>query len=67
MDGSIISTVREVEIHLDLESICRIFDIALVGLKVYESKMWPIVSDLSLERLFKGFLDFKTPTGWANP
>ena len=43
MGGSIISTVREVEIHLDLESICRIFDIAPVGLKVYESKMWPIV------------------------
>ena len=43
MGGSIISTVREVEIHLDLESICRIFDIAPVGLKVYKSKMWPIV------------------------
>ena len=43
MGGPIISTLKGVEIYLDLESICRIFDIALVGLRVYESKMWPIV------------------------
>ena len=41
--GPIISTVRGVEIRLDPESICHIFDIAPVGLKVYESKIWPIV------------------------
>ena len=39
--GPIISIVRGVEIRLDPESICRIFDIALVGLRVYESKIWP--------------------------
>ena len=44
LGGQIISTVRGVEIQLDPESICRIFDIAPVGLKVYESKIWPIVS-----------------------
>ena len=38
--GPIISTVRGVVIQLDLESIYRIFDIAPVGLKVYESKIW---------------------------
>ena len=43
MSGPIISTVRGVEIHLDPENICRIFDIPLVGLKVYESKMWSTV------------------------
>ena len=43
MGGPITSIVRGVEIRLDLESICRIFDIAPVGLKVYESKMWPIL------------------------
>ena len=43
MSGPIISIVRGVEIHLDPESICRIFNIAPVGLKVYESKMWPTV------------------------
>ena len=41
MGSLIISTVRGVEIHLYSKSICHIFDIALVGLKVYESKMWP--------------------------
>ena len=39
--GLITSTIRGVEIRHDPESICRIFDIAPVGLKVYESKMWP--------------------------
>ena len=39
----IISTVRGVEIQLDLESICCIFDPALVGLRVFESKAWPIM------------------------
>ncbi|RVX16989.1 hypothetical protein CK203_003441 [Vitis vinifera] len=33
LGGPIISTIRSVEIQLDPESICRIFDIALVGLK----------------------------------
>ena len=42
--GLIISTVRGVEIRLDPKSIYRIFDVASVGLRVYESKIWPIVS-----------------------
>ena len=41
--GPIISTVRGVEIQLDSKSICRIVDIVLVGLRVYESKAWPTV------------------------
>ena len=43
MGGPITSIVRGVKIHLDPESICRIFDITSIGLKVYESKMWPIL------------------------
>ena len=39
--GSIVSTVRGVEIRLDQESICRIFDIAPIGPRVYESNIWP--------------------------
>ena len=42
--GSIISIIRGVEICLDPKSICRIFYIALVGLRVYESKIWPTMS-----------------------
>ena len=40
----VISIVRGVEIQLDLESICRIFYILLVGLRIYESKAWPTMS-----------------------
>ena len=43
LGGQSISTVRGIEIQLDPKSICRIFDIALVGLRVYESKAWPTV------------------------
>ena len=39
--GPIISTVRGVEIRLDPEGIYCIFDIAIVGLRVFESKIWP--------------------------
>ena len=48
MDGPIISTIRGVEIRLDPENICCIFDIATVGLRVYESKMWPTVPRFEL-------------------
>lgn len=41
--GPIISTVREVKICLDPESISHIFYIALDGLRVYKSKIWPTV------------------------
>ena len=37
------STVRGVEIRLSPESICRILDIPLIGLRVYEAKAWPTV------------------------
>ena len=67
MSDPITSTVRGVENRLDLERIYRIFDIAPVGLKVHKSKMCPLCRDLSLERLLRGFVDFQTPTGWANP
>ena len=42
--GLIISTVRGIEIRLDLENIYHIFNIAPIGLKVYESKIWPTMS-----------------------
>ena len=44
LGGQIISTVKGVEIQLDPKSIYRIFDIALIGLRVYESKAWPTVA-----------------------
>ena len=41
MGDPIISTIRGVEIRLDSESMCCIFDIVPIGLKEYESKIWP--------------------------
>ena len=40
----VMSTIRGVEIKLRSESIYRIFKIPSVGLRVYESKVWPTVS-----------------------
>ena len=60
MGGSIISIVRGVEIRLDSESIFRIFDIALVGLGVYESKIWPTMLGFEPKEAIKricGLLD----------
>ena len=48
MGGPITSTVKGVEICLDPESIYRIFDIAPVELRVYESKMWPTMLGFEL-------------------
>ncbi|RVW22529.1 Retrovirus-related Pol polyprotein from transposon RE1 [Vitis vinifera] len=41
--GPVMSTVRGVEIRLSPESIYSIFNIPLVGLRVYESRVWPTV------------------------
>ena len=43
LNGPITSTVRGVEIKLSPKSICRIFNIPSVGLRVYESKVWLIM------------------------
>ena len=43
LGGPVLSMVGGVEIKLSQESICRILDIPSVGLRVYESKVWPIV------------------------
>ena len=48
LGGPITSTVRGVEITLSPESIYRILDIPSVGLRVYESKMWPTVPGFEL-------------------
>ena len=50
LGGPIISTVRGVEITLSLESIYRILDIPSIGLRVYESKVWPTVPRFELKK-----------------
>ncbi|KAL6343235.1 hypothetical protein AAG906_021146 [Vitis piasezkii] len=67
MGGPITSTIREVEIRLDPESICRIFDIAPVGLRVYESKMWPIVSGFEPREAIKRIFGLLNAHGMGKP
>ena len=43
LKGTVLSTMRGVEIKLSPESIYRILDIPSVGLRVYEAKAWPTV------------------------
>ena len=60
--GLITSVVRGVKIRLNPESIYRIFDIAPIGLRVYESKIWPIVPRFEpREAIQRIFLTSKCP------
>ena len=66
LGGPITSTVRGVEIRLSPESICRIFYIPSIGLRVYSPRFGPLCRVLTLERLFRGCVALQTPRGWAN-
>ena len=67
MGSPITSTIRGVEIRLDPESICRIFDIAPVGLRVYNSKMWTTVSGFEPREGIKRICGLPDTHGMANP
>ena len=57
LGGPTTSTVRGVEIGLSPKSICRIFDIPLVGLWVYESKVWPTMLGFKPREAIKRLCD----------
>ena len=64
LGGPIISTVRGVEIQLDLESICCILDIAPIGLRRCMSpRFGPLCWVLSLEIPFRGCVVLRMPRG----
>ena len=67
MGSPIASTVRGVEIRLDPESTCRIFDIASVGLRVYNSNMWPIVSGFEPREGIKRICGLPNTHGMGKP
>ena len=67
LGGPIISTVRDVEIRLSSESICRIFDIPSVGLKGYESKTWPIVPGFEPREAIKRMCGLEDAQGMGKP
>ena len=63
----IISTVRGVEILLDLESIYRIFDIAPIGHRVYKSKIWPTVLGFEPKEVVQRIFGFTDAQGMGKP
>ena len=65
--GPIISTVRGVEILLDLESIYHIFDIAPIGLRVYKSKIWPTVLGFEPREVVQRIFGFRDAQGMGKP
>ena len=67
LGGPLISTVRGVEIQLDPESICRIFNIPPVGLKVYESKTWPTLSSFEPREAIKRIFGLANAQGMGKP
>ena len=67
MGNLIISTVRGVEIRFDLESICRIFDIAPIGLRVYESKIWPTVLGFEPRKVIQRIFGLLEAHGMGKP
>ena len=67
LGGPIISTGRGFEIQLDLERICIILDIPPVGLRVYESKAWPIVSGFELREAIQRMCGLADTQGMDKP
>ena len=67
ISGPIISTVRGVKIRLDPKSICPIFNIAPVGLMVYKSKIWLIVSGFELREAVQRICGLANAQGMGKP
>ena len=65
--GPIISTVRGVQIKLDLESTCLILDIAPVGLRVYESKAWPTMAGFEPTEAIQRMCSLADAQGMGKP
>ena len=67
LGSPIISTIRGVEIRLDSVSIYRIFDIALVGLRVYKSKIWPTVPGFEPREVIQRICGFADAQEMSKP
>ena len=67
LGGLITSTIRGVEICLNPESICHIFDIAPIGLKVYKSKMWLTMPGFEPREAIQGICGLPNAHGMGKP
>ena len=65
--GPIISAIRGVKILLDPENICCIFNIAPIGLRVYESKIWLIVPGFELREVIQRICELADAQGMGKP
>ena len=67
MGGPIISTVRGVKICLDPKSICHIFYIVPIGLRVYESNTWPTMPRFELRKVIQRICGLPNAQGMGKP
>ena len=67
LEGPITSTVRGVEITLGSESIFRILNIPSVGLRVYESKVWPTVPGFEPKEAIQRMCGLADAQGMGKP
>ena len=67
LGGPVLSTVREVEIRLSPESICRILDIPSVGFRVYEAKAWPTMPGFEPREVVQRLCGLANAQGMGKP
>ena len=67
LGGPVLSTMRGIEILLSPESICRILDIPLVGLRVYEAKTWPTMPGFKPREVVQRLCGLVDPQGMGKP
>ncbi|KAL6313411.1 hypothetical protein AAG906_001125 [Vitis piasezkii] len=67
LGGPITSKVRGVEIKLSPESICPIFDIPSIELKVYESKVWPTMPGFEPREAIQRLCSLADAQGMGKP
>ena len=67
LGGPVLYIVRGVEIRLNPKSICRILNIPLVGLRVYEAKAWPIVPGFEPRKVVQRLCGLADVQGMGKP
>ena len=67
LGGPIISIVIGVEIQLDSESICHIFNISSIGLRMCESKAWPIALGFKPREVIQRMCGLADAQGMGKP
>ena len=64
--GPISYTLRGVEIKLDANSSFRILGVPTVGLRIYESKVWPTILGFKPREVIQRICGLSDVYGWAS-